>query len=237
MNKLKLESIITAVVIYLILIIAVFFAAFYTSPIPKAKNYTVKKSEIIEVSLGSPTSHIKAAKKSRHKKEKKHTKRKKIVKKVRNVKREVKKSTKIKKRKKVKKVVKKRQKPKAASLFKNLPKGIKDDEPKRSKPKGNSGKSIKKVNKSSGIENAYFAKIQNTLRGWPAQSNFVGEKIRVELTVYPTGLFDYKILYRSLNPEFNRSLKAYLEQLKRFGFGPHSNPKPYRIIVEFIAKG
>jgi len=238
MNKLKLESIITAIVIYLVLIVAVFYAAFYTSPLPKAKNYTEKKSEIIEVSLGSPNSHTKNIKKKKYKKKKKHTKRKKIVKKVRNVKKELKKVSKVKKSKRAKKkILKKHTKPKAASLFKNLPKGIEDDKPQSVKPKGNSGKSTKKVNKNSGIQNAYFAKIQNTLKGWPAQSNFVGEKIRVELTVYPTGLFDYKILYRSLNPEFNRSLKSYLEQLKRFGFGPHSNPKPYHIIVEFIAKG
>ncbi len=238
MNKLKLESIISSIVIYLILIITVFYGAFYEPSIPKAKNYTAKKSEIIEVSLGSPhraTTNTKKVKKKTAKK--KHTK--KHVKKVRNVKKVTKKVVKkrVKKAKKQTKKVTKKTLPKAASLFKNLPKGIKEDKIKSNQPKGNSGKSLKKVNKSSGVKNAYFAKIQNTLRGWPAQSNFAGEKIRVELTVYPSGLFDYKILYHSLNPEFNRALKTYLEQLKKFGFGPHSNPKPYHIIVEFIAKG
>ena len=236
MNKLKLESIISSIVIYLILIIAIFYGAFYEPSIPKAKNYTAKKSEIIEVSLGSP--HHASVKKSK-KKSKKRKHKKKHLKKVRNVKKITKKVVKkrVKKAKKLPKKIAKKTLPKAASLFKNLPKGIKDDNIKSNQPKGNSGKSLKKVNKSNGVKNAYFAKIQNTLRGWPAQSNFAGEKIRVELTVYPSGLFDYKILYHSLNPEFNRALKAYLEQLKKFGFGPHSNPKPYHIIVEFIAKG
>ena len=163
-----------------------------------------------------------------------------MPKKVRNVKKQDNKHKKkkvVKKDKTVNKTVKKvSSKRDTSSLFKHLPSGIKDDKPEN-KPTGKSGKSIKKVNKSRGIENAYFAKIQDTLRGWPAQNNFVGEKIRVELTVYASGMFNYKILSRSLNPEFNNALKSYLEQLKRFGFGPHHNPKPYKIIVEFIAKG
>ncbi len=237
MNKLKLQSIIIAVSIYLFLLVALIASLYYKPSAPKAKIYTAKKNDIIEVSLGSP------AHSSKHKKTKKIKKLKKKEtkppKKVRNTKKVVKKHIKkvVKKHKKpTKKVKKVATKPNTSSLFKNLPSGIKDDKPEK-KPVGKSGKSIKKVNKSSGIENAYFAKIQNTLKGWPAQNNFVGEKIRVELTVYASGMFDYKILSRSLNPEFNNALKAYLEQLKRFGFGAHHNPKPYKIIVEFIAKG
>jgi len=234
MNKLKLQSIVIAVTIYLLLIVVLMFSLYYKPSMPKAKLYTAKKSDIIEVSLGSPA-HSNIHKKSNKKIRKKRTK---VPKKVRNVK-------KIEKKHIKKKIVKKHNKPRkkrktdrlnTKSLFKNLPSGIKDDKPEN-KPVGKSGKSIKKVNKSSGIENAYFAKIQNILKGWPAQNNFVGEKIRVELTVYASGMFDYKILSRSLNPEFNNALKSYLEQLKRFGFGPHHNPKPYKIIVEFIAKG
>ena len=237
MNKLKLQSIIIAVAIYLFLLVALIISLYYKPSVPKAKLYTAKKSEIIEVSLGSPL------KSYHHNKSRKKVtkKRKKVPKKVRNVKKVTKKIIKrkkiVKKHTKVTKKIKKVQtKPDASSLFKHLPRSIKDDKPE-SKPIGKSGKSIKKANKSKGIENAYFAKIQNTLKGWPAQNNFVGEKIRVELTVYASGMFDYKILSRSLNPEFNNALKSYLEQLKRIGFGPHHNPKPYKIIVEFIAKG
>ena len=239
MNKLKLQSIIIAVSIYLFLLVALITSLYYKPSTPKAKIYTAKKSNIIEVSLGSPAKSV-THKKSKNK-EKLKKKKIKVPKKVRNVKKIEKKHTKkkkiVKKHKKLPKKVKKvATKPNTSSLFKNLPSGIKDDKPEN-KPAGKSGKSVKKVNKSSGIENAYFAKIQNTLKGWPAQNNFIGEKIRVELTVYASGMFDYKILSRSLNPEFNNALKAYLEQLKRFGFGAHHNPKPYKIIVEFIAKG
>ena len=239
MNKLKLQSIIIAVTIYISLLIALIISIYYKPSTPKAKIYTAKKSDIIEVSLGSPAH---TSSKKQHKINKQHKKKKKqVVKKVRNVKklekRHQKKKKVVKKHKSViKKVKKVSHKLNTSSLFKNLPSSIKDDKPEN-KPIGKSGKSIKKVNKSSGIENAYFAKIQNTLKGWPAQNNFVGEKIKVELTVYASGMFDYKILSRSLNPEFNNALKSYLEQLKRFGFGPHHNPKPYKIIVEFIAKG
>ena len=240
MNKLKLEALISSILIYLIIIITIFSIALYNPTTPKAKKFTEKKSEVIEVSLGSTLSKsstkIKKRKnkvKPKKKKPKKKTL-KKIIKKVRNIKPKItKKPAKTKKTvKKVKKVI--TNKPNANSLFKNISK-IKDDVAEN-KPIGKAGKSHKKVNKNSGIENKYFAKIQNTLKGWPAQSNFVGEVVKVELTVYSTGLFDYKILSRSLNPEFNKSLKTYLEQLKKFGFGPHSNPKPYKIIVEFIAK-
>jgi len=239
MNKLKLEAIITSIVIYLILIVAIFFGAIYEPSTPKAKIYVSKKSDIIEVSLGGPSkSKIKTQKKT--KRQKNRIKPKKKPKKIRNVK----KITKTKKRVVKKHFIKTHQKvakksvPNASSLFKNLPNSIADDAPiNSSKPKGKSGKSIKKVDKGKGIVNPYFAKVQHILEGWPAQNNFAGEKVSVELTVYSSGLFDYKILSHSLNPEFNRALTNYLNQLKKFGFGIHSNPKPYKIIVEFIAKG
>jgi outer membrane biosynthesis protein TonB len=251
MNRLKLEALITSVLIYLIIIVTIFSIALYSPDDNiKPKKYVAKKSNVIEVSLGTPskTKAYKVSKNSKKSVKKKEQKKKKIVKKVRNIhkkepKKVVKKVTKKPTKKKIKKVVKKATKPtkksnpkvaNASSLFKKLPKSIKDDAPAQNS--GKAGKSLKKANQGKGIQNRYFAKIQSTLRGWPAQSNFAGEKVKVELTVYPTGLFDYKILSRSLNPEFNRSLSAYLEQLKKFGFGPHSNPKPYKIIVEFIAK-
>ena len=264
MNRLKFEAIASSVLIYLIIIVTIFSIALYSPDKKEYKNFVDKKSEIIEVSLGSPVkSHNninnkknsnKKDKKSSKKDEQKHKK----IKKVRNIhtkepikkrvptkpkntktktpkithkKSSQKESTKTTHKKSIKK-----QTPKASSLFKNLPNSIKDDKPTVSNNQGKSGKSLKKLNQGKGIVDRYFAKVQSILKGWPAQSNFAGEKVRVELTIYPSGLFDYKILYRSLNPEFNKSLKAYLDQLKKVGFGPHSNPKPYKIIVEFIAK-
>ena len=256
MNRLQLEAITSSILIYLIIIVTIFSIALYSPDTKiKPKNYVAKKSEVIEVSIGKPTNK-KSYKTSKNSTNKKHTKKKpkkKIVKKIRNiekkepkkvVKKVVKKAVKKKIVKKVTKKVTKNTKAtkkstkkstNASSLFKKLPKSIKDDAPPQNA--GKAGKSLKKANQGKGIENRYFAKIQSTLKGWPAQSNFAGERVKVELTVYSSGLFDYKVLSRSLNPEFNRSLTAYLEQLKKFGFGPHSNPKPYKIIVEFIAKG
>ncbi len=247
MSKLKLESLLIAFGTYFMIIVAIIIALYQhnTTPI-KAKNYTEKKSEVIEVSLGTPASIQKKISKkkkenSQKKKEKiQKKKKKKVIKKIRNnkIQKKEQKTTKYTKKKKSKKTPSKKKsqiaKADANKLFKSIGK-IKTQK-KSETQKGNRGKSLNKSNKEKGIENRYFAKIQNTLKGWPAQSNFAGEKIRVELIVYQSGLFDYKILYKSLNPEFNEALKSYLEQLRRVGFGMHSNPKPYRIIVEFIAK-
>ena len=239
MSRLKLKSLLTAFLVYISIIATIFFAVFFKEETPKAKNFTEKKSEVIEVSLGSPTpKQVKKAIKKKNTVKKK--KKKKTPKKVRNnkktPKKPVKKVLKTKKKpttKPKKQVSKKATKPNTDKLFGSISKDVLKGD---NKAKGKNGKSIKKENKSNGIVNKYLANIQNTLQGWPAQSNFAGEKIRVELTVYSSGLFDYKILHRSLNPEFNSALKNYLEQLKKFGFGPHSNPKPLKIIVEFVAK-
>jgi protein TonB len=239
MSKLKLQSLITAIAVYIAILVAIFFAIFFKEDIPKSKVYTAKKSDIIEVSLGSPNSGIKKKKSNKKSKKKSNKKKKPKPKKIRNNKTKtkpkkppkVKKSTTKKSTKKTK--PKKYTKPNTDKLFGSIGNDIKKGD---NKQKGKNGKSLAKENKSKGIVNKYMANIQNTLQGWPAQSNFAGEKIRVELTVYSSGLFDYKILSRSLNPEFNSALKSYLEQLKKFGFGPHSNPKPLKIIVEFIAK-
>ena len=252
MSKLKLQSLLIAFGTYFFILLAIIIALYQHKEPIKAKQYTAKKSEVIEVSLGNSTpiktkstSKKKSIKKPRKKIQKK--KKKKIVKKVRNNK----KSYTKKKPKRVKKPTKrpiKKQTKKASvkkptskkvdtnNLFNSISKITKNNSKAPPSKSGKNGKSQKKVDKNKGIENRYFAKIQNTLKGWPAQSNFAGEKIRVQLTVYQSGLFDYKILYKSLNPEFNEALRNYLEQLKRVGFGMHSNPTPYKIIVEFIAK-
>ena len=96
-------------------------------------------------------------------------------------------------------------------------------------------KSLKKRQGDSGVENAYLAKVENLLKGWPAQANFAGEEIDIRLKIYPDGHFDYEILRLSGNPDFNHELINYLKQLQRFGFGPHSRNKPYDIEVKFIA--
>jgi protein TonB len=74
------------------------------------------------------------------------------------------------------------------------------------------------------------------LEGWPAQSDFAGEKVKVHLKIDPTGHFEFVIKRKSSNPEFNRALTEYLKQLQEFGFGPHKGSRTYLFEAEFIAK-
>ncbi len=88
----------------------------------------------------------------------------------------------------------------------------------------------------SGVEDAYLAHVQEMLEGWPAQSDFAGEKVKVHLKIDPTGHFEFVIKRRSQNPAFNRALSDYLIQLQEFGFGPHKGSRTYLFEAEFVAK-
>ncbi|MCF6205555.1 MAG: TonB C-terminal domain-containing protein [Sulfurovum sp.] len=88
----------------------------------------------------------------------------------------------------------------------------------------------------SGVEDAYLAHVQEMLEGWPAQSDFAGEKVKVHLKIDPTGHFEFIIKRKSANPNFNRALTEYLKQLQEFGFGPHKGGRTYLFEAEFIAK-
>ncbi|TNF43667.1 MAG: hypothetical protein EP216_03440 [Epsilonproteobacteria bacterium] len=88
----------------------------------------------------------------------------------------------------------------------------------------------------SGIENAYLAMIEEKLKGWPAQSDYAGEKARVSIRVEESGAFRFKVVSASGNDAFNAGLIAYLKQLQKIGFGPHKGNRPYELDVEFIAK-
>ncbi|GIU00677.1 hypothetical protein TSL6_11830 [Sulfurovum sp. TSL6] len=97
--------------------------------------------------------------------------------------------------------------------------------------------SLKKQKKSDvGIENTYLAMIEEKLKGWPAQSEYAGEKARVWIKVEPNGRFQYKVVTASGNDAFNAGLISYLKQLQKIGFGPHKGNRPYELDVEFIAK-
>ncbi|MEY3001930.1 MAG: hypothetical protein RLZZ428_305 [Pseudomonadota bacterium] len=137
-------------------------------------------------------------------------------------------------------------------LFKNIPtpKKIEKPTPKQSTketPKTEETKASKNVNKlfsdtlkeqktsDKGIENAYLAKIEQILKGWPAQSEYVGEKATVWIKVQQNGLFEFKVISASNNEAFNEGLTAYLEQLQRIGFGRHTGNRPYELNVEFVA--
>ena len=94
-----------------------------------------------------------------------------------------------------------------------------------------------KIQKSSdsGIENAYLASIEEKLKGWPAQSDYAGETVKVWIKVETNGYFVFRVLSASVNEDFNIGLVAYLEQLKSIGFGPHKGKRPYELNVEFEA--
>ncbi len=96
---------------------------------------------------------------------------------------------------------------------------------------------LKKDKKSDkGIENAYLALIEEKLKGWPAQSEYAGERAKVWIKVEPSGRFVFKVTSASSIDSFNSGLIAYLKQLQRFGFGPHKGKRAYTLNVEFVAK-
>jgi len=88
----------------------------------------------------------------------------------------------------------------------------------------------------SGVEDAYLAKVQSMLEGWPAQSEYAGEKVKVLLQIDPTGGFEFKLKTVSNNENFNTGLIEYLEQLQTIGFGRHKGERTYQFEAEFIAK-
>ena len=94
-----------------------------------------------------------------------------------------------------------------------------------------------KIQKKSdrGIENAYFALIEEKLKGWPAQSDYAGEMAKVWIKVEPSGRFIFKVTTASAIDAFNTGLIDYLKQLQRIGFGPHKGNRAYTLNVEFVA--
>ncbi len=161
-----------------------------------------------------------------------------------------------------KKVVKKkdhnitRPKKKTKDLFKNVKTSKKkkleikiSDKPVKSRSKNDlikvsSMSASERINASlqsnkksdSGVENAYFAKVQRMLEDWPAQSDYAGEKAKVILYIEPSGFFEFKVVSQSNIPAFNRGLEEFLEQLQITGFGPHNAGRTYKFEAEFIAK-
>ena len=254
----KLIPGVMAIGIYLLVLgLLVFY--FNTRTEEKVKNYVKKDEHRIQVALSSskPKSVTKKKEKAKPKKkiQKKSTPKPKPSKKKRVIK------EKIVKKKAVKKKVVKKKKPKKKNNTKDLFANVKapkkkniinvTDKPVKAKPKQNLIKvtdnpvsaserinnSLKnQKNKQSGVENAYLAKVQSMLEGWPAQSEYAGEKVKVLLYIHPSGFFEFKIKSASRNPDFNRGLTEYLEQLQEFGFGRHNGGRTYNFEAEFIAK-
>lgn len=228
----------------------------------KSVHYVKKDEQRIRVSLSGPKtkSKKKTTVPSKDLPKKKMTKKKpkKTVKKQKDTRKKVIKEKvvkKVSKPKKTKKIVKKEpprkvNKPKdlfASVSTKKTPekKVIKREptkkkvtpEPKIKSPSELFSESLKKQKSNdSGIENAYLAEIEEKLKGWPAQSEYVGERIKVWLKVETDGTFSFEVRSASSNDNFNTELIAYLKQLQTLGFGPHKGKRAYTIDVEFIAK-
>ena len=235
-DEFRLISGVAAVGIYLCLVAVVLYYFNYRSS-EKAVHYVKKNSHVMAVSLASGN--------QLKRKEKKQSSQKKVrekPKKIRNI-------TSVNKRKqKSKKAKNPPKKVKAKSLFSS----VKTPADSRKKTNKKEHKKINKGEKKSasqkvadamkraehrdkGIENKYFASVEEKLRGWPAQANYAGEQISVWLKVYPSGSFEFKIQKLSANSDFNEALIAYLKQLQEIGLGSHRNPKPYQIEVSFEA--
>jgi len=256
----KLIPGVLAVGIYLFVIgLLVFY--FNTRTEEKSKTYVKKDEHRIQVALPS-TKKPKTTKKKEKSKAKKKTAKKhkpkqkpktsakkrvikeKVVKKKKVKKRDVNK-TKAKKKNHAKDLFADLKAPKKKSLIKVTDKPV-NVKPKKDFIKVTDSKKTasERINASlknqksarSGVENAYLAKVQSMLEGWPAQSEYAGEKVKVLLYIHPSGFFEFKIKSASRNPDFNRGLTEYLEQLQEFGFGRHNGGRTYNFEAEFIAK-
>lgn len=244
-------------------IIALLLFYFNTRDEKKPVHYVKKNEERIRVSVGAPKPQVKKEIKKQPKKvlkpkpKPKQTVQKKEVKK-KVIKEKVVKKPKVIQKKKDVNTTKPKKVNMPKDLFANISSKKKAEKPKKSvksaytpvKPKKSTitkvsdkpsasdlvTDSLKIQKKSdSGIENAYLAKIEEKLKGWPAQSEYAGEKAKVWIKVEPNGKFQYKVVTASGNEAFNAGLIAYLEQLQKIGFGPHKGNRAYELDVEFVA--
>jgi len=249
--------------IYFVLLITLLFY-FNMREENKPIHYVKKNEDRIRVSMASPKSEAKkqtkkvVKKQPKKKVEKKKVAEKKAIKKKVIKKEVVKKKVvpkKVVKKKVIKEKVVKKVKPpkkkketktttkkvnKPKDLFANVTANKKPEKKRIYKPKVSASELFNnsiKVQKPSdrGIENAYLAKVEEKLNGWPAQSEYAGEKAKVSLKIQSNGRFTFKVITGSSNPDFNEGLIAYLKQLQKFGFGPHKGGRAYAIDVEFVA--
>ncbi len=246
--------------IYISLITLLLFY-FNTRDQKKPVHYVKKNEERIRVSMTAPKPQTKNEIKKQSKKvvkpkpksKPKETVKKKVVKK-KVVKEKVVKKSKIVKKTKDLNTTKPKKVNKPKDLFANISSTKKVEKPKvidtQKKPKKSTivkvsnkpsaselvSDSLKKQKKSdSGIENAYLAKIEEKLKGWPAQSEYAGEMAKVWIKVEPSGAFKFRVITASGNEAFNEGLMTYLEQLRKIGFGQHKGNRAYELDVEFVA--
>jgi len=253
---------ILAIGVYFVVIGLLLFY-FNTRSEEKSKRYVKKDEHRIQVALSAPKKAEKPKvvkkkpkvqpKKKPKVKPKVKPKPKKVVKK-KVIKEKVRKKP---VKKKDQNLTKPKKRNKAKDLFANVKTPKKkniinvSDKPIKTKPKNNLIKvtenqktASERINSSlknqkssdSGVENAYLAKVQSMLEGWPAQSEYAGEKVKVILYINPTGFFEFKLKTASNNQDFNEGLTEYLMQLQDIGFGRHKGERTYQFEAEFIAK-
>ncbi|MCO4845411.1 MAG: TonB C-terminal domain-containing protein [Sulfurovum sp.] len=230
--------------IYFTLIIILLFY-FNTRDAKKSVHYVKKNENSIRISMSSPKStHKKQTKKVVKKKPKKIVRKKEVVKKKvvkkKVIKEKIVKKVKTPKKKKDSNTKKPKKVNKPKDLFANVSTSKKVRKQKVPKPKVSASELFTnsiKVQKPSdrGIENAYFSKVEEKLKGWPAQSEYAGEKAKVWIKVEPSGAFKFKVITASGSEAFNSGLMAYLKQLQTIGFGQHKGNRAYELDVEFIA--
>jgi len=247
------------------LVIGLLIFYFNTRTEEKSKRYVKKDERRIQVALAAPKKSEKPkVVKKKPKPKAKPKKKPKVKPKVKPKPKKVVKKKVIKEKVRKKPVKKKdanltkpKKRNKAKDLFANVKTPKKkniikvSDKPIKTKPKNNlikvtenqksaseRIKSSLKDQKSSdsGVENAYLAKVQSMLEGWPTQSEYAGQKVKVILYIDPTGFFEFKLKTASNNPNFNAGLTEYLEQLREIGFGRHKGERTYQFEAEFIAK-
>ena len=246
-----------AVGIYLLVVgLLVFY--FNHKETHQKKRYVKKNEHRIQVALSAPKKKVLPKKKKPEKTKPKRTLQPKHTPKKKTKQKKVIKENVVKKKpvKQKDQNLTKPKKKKAKDLFKNIKAKKKplikvSDKPIVSKPKKQLfemkdrpmsaseriSSSLKKQKQmDSGVEDSYLAHVQEMLEGWPAQSDFAGEKVKVLLKIDPTGHFEFTLKRKSANPAFNSALTEYLKQLQEFGFGPHKGSRTYLFEAEFIAK-
>jgi len=119
--------------------------------------------------------------------------------------------------------------PKKASLIKHNT-SISD----RIKSSHQSG-TVSNANREKGIENAYIAKVKRSMNNWDAASEHKGQHVTINLTIYNSGKFTYRIVSGGYG-NIQSSLRAYLNTLNRIGLGRHNKSTPYSIQVSFTVR-
>ena len=94
---------------------------------------------------------------------------------------------------------------------------------------------VSNANREKGVENAYIAKVKRHMNNWNAESIHKGQRLTLELTIYSSGKFEYRIVNGGYG-NIQSSLSTYLESLNRIGLGRHSKSTPYSIKVDFTVR-